>query len=46
MFLVESLIALFMVASFVAGMALLIADYQARKEPVHQESGAWRRPRR
>lgn len=46
MLFVEVLSALFMVATFIVGIGLLIADQQARHEPVRQESGAWRRPRR
>jgi hypothetical protein len=42
----ELLPALFMVVAFIAGLALLIADRQSRREPVRQESGAWRRRRR
>jgi hypothetical protein len=36
--------AFMMVVAFIAGIGLLIADRQARKEPVRQESGTWRRP--
>jgi hypothetical protein len=46
MLLFESLTVFFTAIAFLAGLALVIADRQARRQPVRQESGAWRRPRR
>jgi hypothetical protein len=45
MLLFESITVFFTVVAFIAGMGLLVADRQARTQPVRQESGAWRRPR-
>ena len=45
MLLFELIPAFVMVCAFFVGVALFVADRQARREPVRQESGAWRRPR-
>ena len=45
MLLFELIPAFVMVCALIAGIGLFVADRQARREPVHQESGAWRRPR-
>ena len=45
MLLFELIPAFVMVCAFIAGVGLFVADRQARREPVRQESGTWRRPR-
>jgi hypothetical protein len=46
MLLFELIPAFVMVCAFIAGIGLFVADRQARREPVRQESGSWRGPGR